>query len=375
MPPKRRSHKDLPPNLYPGDARDGVTRYRYRDPRSGKWHGMGSDKAAAIADAKALNAILLQSRSRVAAITVQTADTPKLSSVILKHLEICEQRAERGKLAANTIRTKRSHCNAISKALGDKPIGEVGVRDIADLLAGYVGQGKERAAQSVRSEAIEIWKTAISEGYVSDNVPAKTRTVDVEVRRERLTLDDYLLIREAANGLEPWVGLSMDLALVSGQRREDIASMQFKPAKDASAWVEDGSLWVIQAKTGNRVSIPFSLRLDAVGLELGEVVNRCRDRVVSRFLIHHRVNKCTTKAGGPVWKDTISRAFQKARELAGLEYEHPPTFHELRSLSARLYAEQGLDPQALLGHKDARMTAVYRDSRGSEWVTVKVGGL
>lgn len=56
MPPRRRSHKDLPPNLYPAaDTRDGVTRYRYRDPRTKKFHGLGSDKEAAIRDADALN--------------------------------------------------------------------------------------------------------------------------------------------------------------------------------------------------------------------------------------------------------------------------------------------------------------------------------
>jgi integrase len=38
-----------------------------------------------------------------------------------------------------------------------------------------------------------------------------------------------------------------------------------------------------------------------------------------------------------------------------------------------LWAEQeGKEfAQALLGHKDARMTAVYRDSRGAEWKEVK----
>lgn len=56
MPPKRKQGKDLPPNLYPAtDTRDGVTRYRYRDPRTGKFHGMGTDKESAIKDADLLN--------------------------------------------------------------------------------------------------------------------------------------------------------------------------------------------------------------------------------------------------------------------------------------------------------------------------------
>ncbi|ARJ67816.1 hypothetical protein WV31_20265 [Magnetospirillum sp. ME-1] len=51
----------------------------------------------------------------------------------------------------------------------------------------------------------------------------------------------------------------------------------------------------------------------------------------------------------------------------------PPTFHEIRSLAARLYTEQGINAQALLGHKSADMTSIYRDVRGSEWIEVQTG--
>jgi enterobacteria phage integrase len=52
----------------------------------------------------------------------------------------------------------------------------------------------------------------------------------------------------------------------------------------------------------------------------------------------------------------------------------PATFHEIRSLSARLYADAYGEnfTRALLGHKSARMTALYRDSRGQEWTEVKL---
>jgi len=47
-----------------------------------------------------------------------------------------------------------------------------------------------------------------------------------------------------------------------------------------------------------------------------------------------------------------------------------PTFHEIRSLSGRLYADQGINAQALLGHKDTKTTSLYLDSRGTEWISV-----
>ncbi|CAA7620087.1 exported hypothetical protein [Magnetospirillum sp. SS-4] len=55
--------------------------------------------------------------------------------------------------------------------------------------------------------------------------------------------------------------------------------------------------------------------------------------------------------------------------LAGpVLFAMPPTFHEIRSL---LYAEQGIDAQALLGHKSPDMTALCRDVRGSEWIEIR----
>lgn len=68
----------------------------------------------------------------------------------------------------------------------------------------------------------------------------------------------------------------------------------------------------------------------------------------------------------------MSNAFARARMASGLTWSGtPPSLHEIRSLAARLYAEQGgVNVQSLLGHKNASMTAVYRDMRGAEWIDV-----
>ncbi|MNR15183.1 hypothetical protein D3C85_1317020 [compost metagenome] len=73
--------------------------------------------------------------------------------------------------------------------------------------------------------------------------------------------------------------------------------------------------------------------------------------------------------------DTISKEFAAARDRAaeklGLDLgASPPTFHEQRSLAARLHEEEGRDAQRLLGHRSAKMTDLYRDSRGAEWIDV-----
>lgn len=70
-----------------------------------------------------------------------------------------------------------------------------------------------------------------------------------------------------------------------------------------------------------------------------------------------------------------TKAFARCRDNSGLEWgdKEPPTLHEIRSLSERLYKAEGrVNTQELLGHKDPRMTRVYHDPRGAEFIDVAV---
>ncbi|WP_440867394.1 tyrosine-type recombinase/integrase [Symbiopectobacterium purcellii] len=69
-----------------------------------------------------------------------------------------------------------------------------------------------------------------------------------------------------------------------------------------------------------------------------------------------------------------SPAFREARNASGLTWErNAPSFHEIRSLAARLYTdEKGKDyAQKLLGHKSSEMTDKYRNVRGAEWTEIQ----
>jgi integrase len=156
----------------------------------------------------------------------------------------------------------------------------------------------------------------------------------------------------------------MLLAILTGQRLADIANMQFKD-------IEGGYLHVKQKKGGSLVRLSMNLQLNCLNMSIGDAVSLCRDNVVSRYLVHHIKNHPRAKKGGAIGARSISGGFATARDKSGLQWEAPPSFHEMRSLSGRLYAEQkGVNVQSLLGHKDAKTTALYVDSRGSEWITV-----
>jgi len=48
------------------------------------------------------------------------------------------------------------------------------------------------------------------------------------------------------------------------------------------------------------------------------------------------------------------------------------TGRRLGNAPVRLYKEQGINTQQLLGHSSDRMTAQYHNDRGLDWVKVKV---
>ena len=370
--PRNRLNAALPDNLYRKlDKRTDKTYYTYRDPRNGKVHGLGCDKETAESDARALNAAIYSSirSARVSELINPLPKTPNFGSMLSRHLELCSDR----KLSVNTMKTKKCTSKAWGLLLGaDTPIGNITVRNIVESLDTY--KDRPRMAQSMRSAAIDIWKDAIQEGWVQDNIPLKTRGLSVEVQRSRLSLEDFNLIHTVALKLkDQWIARAMELALVTAQRREDIAAMEFRPSNMSTAWLEDDMLNIIQNKTKNRLRIPLDVGVN--GLTIASVVKSCRDNCLSRWFVHHSKNANNASPGDQVWVDTISRRFAKVRDLAGIKGEKgklPPSFYEIRSLSIRLYASQnGAEfAQAIAGHKNASMTAVYRDVRGSEWINV-----
>lgn len=121
------------------------------------------------------------------------------------------------------------------------------------------------------------------------------------------------------------------------------------------------------AEDGERIAIPLSLRLGALDLSVGEVVDACRSYAPLVDTDEALLLRKTTGAA-PVGA-SMSWRFEQARECALGAHDDanssPASLHECRSLSARLYDAQGVDDiQTLLGHTDAAMTELYKDDRG-----------
>ncbi|RMV39693.1 Phage integrase family site specific recombinase [Pseudomonas syringae pv. maculicola] len=362
--PRNAGSKDLPPNLYrKTDKRNGHTYYTYRDPVTGRMFGLGKDKAAAIMEAVAANHADVLKPTLAQRIAEPVAVGDRTFADWLGEYDLIY--TERG-LSAQTVRSMKSRLKTVKNALGQKSIRSIRTMDIATFLATFSKAGKAPMSKAYRSLLRDAFNEAIAAGWCDLNPVDATKAARSKVKRARLSLELWKAAHAATD--RTWLKRAMELALLTGQRRDDIGSMLFKDERD-------GFLHVIQSKTGARLRISTSLRLEAIGLDLSSVIKSCRDRVLSKHLVHHTRTVAVAKAGTPIKLNTLTLAFAEARDRGaaalGIDLgENPPSFHEMRSLAARLHALEGRDPQKLLGHRNAAMTEMYKDGRGSEWIDV-----
>ncbi|EAO2684821.1 integrase [Salmonella enterica] len=101
-----------------------------------------------------------------------------------------------------------------------------------------------------------------------------------------------------------------------------------------------------------------------MGLRLSTVIDRCRRVSRSEYLISAGIRK--NSPNGSIHPDSLTKKFVAARKLTGINFsENPPPFHEVRSLSGRLYKDaygEGF-AQKLLGHTFESTTKMYLDER------------
>lgn len=336
MAPRSRSHKNkgLPDNLYIN--KEGY--YRYRNPQTGKWHGLGRNKANAVTQAIQANLYIQGS-----AVTLLDKITGKDKRTVA---DWCDEYGP------------HSRIKILKKGLGHYVLERLEPLQINEWLDQW--KGKPTMRQAMLSTAKVVFSAAIGKGWIKTNPAADLTTETPIVKRSRLTLEAFRAIHAKA---DPTLQRAMELAIMTGMRRVNIVSLQWSQVKD-------GHLWVEHAKGGLKVRVPTSLYLSAVGWTLGDVIGRCRSSTVSRHLLHHQKGRARAKAGDPIWDKKIEELFREAREAAGITSDNPPTFHEIRSLAARLWKAQGVDVRVLLGHKTEAMSALYQDSRGAEWVTI-----
>lgn len=336
--PRKKRNNGLPPNLYTV----GKGYYRYRRPDTGTWHGMGADKAKAIAAANQLNGLLMAGSDLVADVM---GESMRLSVFLDSYeADVLPPR----ELAKATLDLYAVRLRQIRTALGEQEVGQITIRHVSAFLDGLT----PRASNQARAILVDVFNHAAAKGFAADN-PAEATIPRIEKKtRRRHTVAGVQAIYAQA---EPWLQNAIDLALLTAQRREDVLAMRFDD-------IRNGALYVSQHKT-RRASDAAWIRLPLTP-QLKVLVARCRDDVPSPFLVHRKPNRrvATARHWTQVDNQYLTRAFKSARDAnpyPDWSAEQQPGFHELRALSLHLYKKAGKDGQKLAGHSTRKMTKNY----------------
>lgn len=284
------------------------------------------------------------------------------------------------KRATNTAKAYRAQIKRIRALWADQlalPLDRVTTRMLSAKLDKFAAEAP-RMAQTVHNRLAHMFDAAIAAGWLTAANPmAVTETNAAPVRRARLTWDVFqtLYAKMPAGRLKN----ATALALVSGQARETVCGGEFSQVgMVAPPGGQPVECWrVTRGKTGAKIAIPLDLRLQVFGMSLRDVVRQCRSTgVASRYMVHSTQHGGGFKRGTKYNLNTLTEEFTAAVTSMGLDWgdRTPPTFHELRSLSKRLYRSQGdVNTLDLLGHEDAKTGELYADERGSEYRLVAVG--
>ncbi|RTL40534.1 MAG: hypothetical protein EKK53_15205 [Burkholderiales bacterium] len=312
----------------------------------------------------------LRQLSNGAAAPAAEAAGPTLSEWLVTYRNAV---AERG-YKLQTVRNRTAALKHVEAAWGAMQLRAIRPVDIASKLK----QWTPHTARRVLGELRDVYTEAVNNGAAEANPAAHVKPPASPGLRKRLTLDTLqAMLTLARTSLPRWVYPMLLLALHTGQRRADLAKMRFDD-------VVDGCLRIEQQKKarkliGARVAIPLSLRLEATGMTLGEVIELCRGIGAPGDTLLRKAG------GGAIEMSSLSARFRELMVAvcgpdAYQRFEWP-SLHEVRSLSARTYIAERMTPetvQTLLGHKHAEMTAVYLNDRGltdAEWKTVDAPGL
>jgi integrase len=329
-------YRDLPEHCY-AQRKGNTTYYRYRHPLTGKYHSLGTERKEALRAARLLNNRILSTPSAerlVAQILVPSTPFRELSTKYLT------DELPTRELSEKTLTEYRRYTNRAVAEWGDRDVSAITRRDVAEHLESV----SPNVAKHARSTLMGLFRYGITVGWLDTNPVEGTAPPRFKVQRRRLEEHQYPLVRAQA---EPWLQHAMDVALLTLQRREDLVKLSAEN-------LIDGALHVRQGKTGMRLRIRLWAELGMLMPRTGSVIKN--------------------HAGKSITPEYFSRAFQRARdkvpELAALPAEQRPTLHELRSLGARLLRNEGIDPQALLGHTEAKTTRMYLDRYEETWVEI-----
>ncbi|EKO1175616.1 phage integrase SAM-like domain-containing protein [Escherichia coli] len=383
--PRKREYRHLPDYLV-FDKDRGVYKFTLV---TGKKKNIGKDRAVAIAIAREYNLRMRASNSPSVEVLIRESGgvygEAKPFAEYVDH--IMSRAIENEQPSQNTLDDWNNDALRVKHFFNIIPACDIELEHVNAYINHYHSESSANVQNRKVSFLKKLFSYAVDESLMLDN-PAtrkKMRRTE-EKKRQRLSLDNFIAIRRAA---EPWLRTAMDLALQTTHARLEVSRIKYsirepKNGVCGCVWLEQpengihGTLYIhrqkVQKKEASHVAIP-------IGEELKRIIDDSRDSVASPYIVHRipeRKVKRSKEVSHPtqVAPDYLSRSFSAVRDKLGLcdnlLMDERPTFHEIRALAAHLFDKQGIDPQGRMAHSDAKSTKIYTQNH-IDWVVVPHG--
>jgi integrase len=235
-------------------------------------------------------------------------------------------------------------------------------RDVIELLDGIVDEGKPVAANRTLAAVRKLFNWALQRGIIDASPVALVEMPGVERKRERtLAADETFAVWAAAGQLGYPFDQFFRMALVTGQRREEVAQMRTADVDEMAR------IWTLSSdvtKAGRSHVVPLSsLALNV----LGEAKEAARDLLGKPKDAEPTTYVFTTRGDRPISgyskaKARLDRVVALARSGAGLPDLEPWTIHDLRRTVGTGMGKLGVSRfiiARVLNHADRSVTGIY----------------
>jgi len=246
-------------------------------------------------------------------------------------------RYKKQNFARRTYETDKQRLGWVYEFVGNVPITKISTDTIVD----YVDYRLENVKRSTVRINLICWKAfmnyCLKRKYISENPFSLYPIERVTGRVVYLSLDEVRLLQEYEDPARPWLNKLINLALLTGFRRGELATLAWKNITPHTI--------IVMGKTGQR-EFPNNNRIQS----LLDSIPR-----VSQWVFP--VKRYPEKHLDP---DTITLAVKDAFRKLGFPDEY--SLHTLRHTFASHLALQGVPIQQislLLGHKDLETTLIY----------------
>jgi integrase len=254
--------------------------------------------------------------------------------------------------------TRRSFDNHVLPRWRGRELKSIARRDVIDLLDGIADDGKPIAANRTLAAVSKLFNWAIGRGIIEVSPVGKIEKPGKETKRERTLSDDEIeAIWDAAGSLGYPFGAFFRMALVTGQRRQEVAGMRWQDID------EDERIWTLPSemtKAGRAHVVPLSplaLKiLDGCPRTGAYAFSTRRDRPISGFSQAKKQIEAVIAKSGATDKRPNLPPTKAGADSAGW------TIHDLRRTAATGMGKLRISRFAIsrvLNHADSSVTGIY----------------